>query len=82
MRPGGHRPPQAGQVHLAPRPPELPDREEQLWPQPRPRSRQPTALNSPRIEKTQLELRIAVPGTPGLPHSARSVPYGHVVSKL
>ena len=84
MRPGGRRPPQAGQMLLAPGPPELPDRHERLRPQPRPCSRQLAALSPVRVEITQLELRVGLPGPCpfALPHRSRSVSCGHVVRKL
>ena len=84
MRPGGRRPPQARQMLLASGPPELPDRHECLRPQPRPCSRQLAALSPARVEITQLELRVSVPGPCrlALPHRSRSVSCGHIVRKL
>ena len=55
MRSGSHRPPQTGQMPLASRPPELPDRMKPLRPQPRPRSRQLAMLRTSLIEITQLK---------------------------
>src|SRR5262245_19350628 len=75
MRSGGRRPPQARQVPLASRPPELPDREEPLGPQPRPCSPDFAALSSSLVGVTQLELPIGVPELCGLPHKPRSVSY-------
>ena len=75
MRPSSRRPPQTGQMLLASRPPELPDRHEPLRPQPRPRSRQLAVLITVLIEKTQLKPQLAVPGhyAHALHHKPRSV---------
>jgi wax ester synthase-like acyl-CoA acyltransferase family protein len=60
MRPGGRRPPQAGQVLLASGPPELPDRHERLRPQPRPCSRPLAALITVRVEKGYLAVALVL----------------------